>query len=903
MGLFSSKKIISVSSTLYSMSGTDEDSTDYLKATLYASVISNSDSIADDLTKSYFSGPGMKQKNFFNYSVRNSLAGLPSASIETTLEVDPDVIKNHIPIASSPSGMINVVQSSEITNGDPEAFFERWVLSNYPERNSEDWLGEVDHLTGTFHIQFPNGDYYSFQDSSYSSDKRYITASYFQILENNTQPLQEGLSVTVSTQQDVSSFSLVSQSGTTQTITLSRIDDVTEEWSDSTPTNTYQQNADVSGTLNRSVDTYEKTDLIGVSGLEIEGLFTRLTYTGSDVVVGGYSNTVVTQEDMGGGVTKTTTTVTSGEQINIQWDEKEDTQEILEYTVINNLQIFIYEIGTGNTTLDALASENVPVDFQEFYPFLPLRIDNKSLSDSEYVTNGLYEETKKAYRRASDSKNIDDILDEIEDNESIEDIDYAYITYGVPLNTDSDASKKYAFKFMEKLTQFQNSTQSNISLFQTSINDYTNALADLLVWENTDWDSVDWEDRIDPPELPNLTIPEASSIVIKSQSSLMPSFDIRIQWNHIEIDQITGVFDYDLKDGNFRSAEEGELQFVKGPTITWEERVGLIEEDVVSTSNSRDNTLESMIMYWQVSSTEYKRITVYGMKHFNFIYGGKYVSIGTDEALDDTEISGFLFPLHQPTLKELSIVDYTQIATENVFILFNSYQVTKQKWYQSGIFKVFLVVFILIVAVIINPTAFSAGTGILGSNVAVGTALGLTGTAALVSGVVANYLAAVVVSQLLTQAGNELFGEKWGALFAAISSFAIGVSISGTQLFSAQNLLNFGNVLANGYSGFVQGEISELNETIEQEREEYEEQMEYINDLMDGLGGNDLNFNPLYLTDSVNGNDFTNQSRGYTPETSDEFIQRTTMVGSDIVEITFSMVYDYVDVAKTLPKN
>ena len=200
-----------------------------------------------------------------------------------------------------------------------------------------------------------------------------------------------------------------------------------------------------------------------------------------------------------------------------------------------------------------------------------------------------------------------------------------------------------------------------------------------------------------------------------------------------------------------------------------------------------------------------------------------------------------------------------------------------------------------------QPRTVCAGGGILGSNLAIGATLGLTGTAAIVAGVVANYLASVIVAEVLKIVGTELFGEKFGALFAAIAGLAIGAVASGGFTFDAAGILKIGNALANGYAGFVAAEIGELAEDFETEQDAYQEQMDYINDLIAGLGGNNLQFNPLFLTDSVQGNG--GSARGYLPETADQFIRRTTMTGSDVVEITHSMVYDFVEVQQTLPRN
>ena len=48
------------------------------------------------------------------------------------------------------------------------------------------------------------------------------------------------------------------------------------------------------------------------------------------------------------------------------------------------------------------------------------------------------------------------------------------------------------------------------------------------------------------------------------------------------------------------------------------------------------------------------------------------------------------------------------MATANVHILFNSYTVTKQRWYQRGTFKILLIIIIIVVVVVINPGLFAA---------------------------------------------------------------------------------------------------------------------------------------------------------------------------------------------------
>lgn len=537
---------------------------------------------------------------------------------------------------------------------------------------------------------------------------------------------------------------------------------------------------------------------------------------------------------------------------------------------------------------------------------MPLRINNVSLKDPIYDSttgNGLYDEMARAYKRGFGyQKSISSLIDSVEENESIDDIDYAYLCFGVSLNVKEEACRRYVFNFFERLLPFQQGGSSSaMSNFQAQVAAYNAALVALREWEalvaNAEAGGV-YSDIPPRPQLPALPVPPSNTIRL-NEAEL--GFDLRLVWVHAEIDQFTGQFDIDPATAGFQPAKKDDIVFRNGADFTWQRRESYNtrdgEEERLVTS-----TIPSMQIYWQTSDNTYRVMTIWGLVHYNYVYGGKAVVITSKEALEDNEESGFLVPLHYPTMLEMGIVDYTQMSTANSFILFNSYTITKQRWYQRGIFKILLVILIIVVAVVVAPGAFAGGGGILGGNLAIGSALGLTGTAAIVAGVVANYIASIIIAEVLKVVGTALFGEKWGALFAAIAGFALGAAISGTNLFSAEGLLGLGNAIANGYAGWVQGDIAEMQGDLEADRNEYEERMDYINDLIADLGGgNGLNFNPIFLTErSGNGR---GSGGSYLPETADEYIRRTTMTGSDIVELTHSMVYDYVDVAKTLPRN
>lgn len=905
MGLFSDTKTINVSSVLYNMAGDENDRPNFLKGTIFGSVIGNSPSLADDLTGAHFNGPGMKQRQFFRWADSVNMSGLPSATITNSIALDTSIVGGEIPISPTPVGLILTCYSANVSEGNPDAWLERWILENHPTRIGEDWLGDYDPVTNSFSVEFPNNDFFSWSNVTapvYDPSKRYVVGKYIETTTSSEGTIVYGTPTSgVLTLPDLTGWTLDGSTGSFTTSNLVRFRTTVWTYSDATPPATVEDNvsADVSGNLNTSVDNYSREVPVTNNGIEVEGERQFWTFTGTDSITNDYEDVQVTYTDMGGGVTRTETSTTTGEQVTPSWTSQYDTQPIFYGQVSGYEQVFLYEVGTGNTTLDTLVDSVDTSDLQEFFPFMPLRINNVSVGESMY--DSLRAEMTKGYKRAFQGKKFSDLIALVEDNPSVDDIDYAYLIFGVSLNVKEVSCKKYLYNFFETLKTYQSAGSSGaIAALNSQIASYNTALSDLNVWLSTDWGSSIWGSIPTRPAIPAITPPAVNTIRL-NDSSL--GFDIRLNWIDITTDQIAGTYetDPDITSG-LVTPLKGEFHLCVGADIVYTERDSYNNYAVGSSVKETTHTIPSMHIYWQVDDNSYRKMTIYGLVHENYIYGGKSVKITSTEALADTDESGFVVPLHYPTFSAMGIVDYTQMATANCHIMFNCYTVTVQKWYEKLIFKILLLILIIVVAVILSPGSFAAGGGLLGGNLAVGAALGLTGTAAIVAGVVANYIASIIVSEVLKVVGTALFGEKWGAVFAAIAGFALGAAISGVKLWSAEGLLGLGNAVANGYAGWTQANIAEMGEALDEDREDYEKRMDYIDGLIRGLGGNDLNFNPLFLTDTGRRGNGRGSS-GYMPETADEYIRRTTMTGSDIVELTHSMVYDFVDVSKTLPRN
>ena len=906
MGLFGSKKIY-VSSSVYNLAGDEADRPNFLKSSLFSAVMNPYETfLGESIVRNYLTGPGITQRSFFNWAVRNDIAGIPTLTVRNAVTVDPTVVAPYIPLAGTPVGLATVIQTSELTDGDYTIWAEQYILANNPTENGTEWAADYDSDLHQINIQYEGGGTVSFPAGTFDKDKQYVVARYYQILPAEVQSLVVGaVTLDVLTPPSTAGYSLDATANQTAEgpYTLNQTVTETKSYDNGDPDIVTVTNPVTSGLMwDPILRTYGRIDYLGGDGNSGET-------TSQEKWMYQTENREVTIDNVGEttfvvnpnvpvpGVTETVTTNTAGDFLTAIYDWSEDTQDTILEKIYVTPQIWIYEVGTGNATLDALVVEATPTLTPEYYPFLPVRLNNVSIMDAGYAT--LFAETKKAYRKATKGQNIEGVVEEVEANPDIGDIDYSYIQWGVSVNVIDESCKKYLYEFFKNQIPRQNTSPATIVALKANIAAYDTLVADHTAWVEAQDNPLDPLWGTAKPGVPALGDPESTTIRLISDHPSLGGFDNRYTWVNINETNETGVG----KVG----AVQGDIWFEDGETLTWEVVSGggvLLFPSFLKTTK----TLNELILFKQTSANTYTRMSIYGMVHENFIYGGKSVRTTLKEGVDDAEASVFIVPLHAPTVKSLGIKDFTQMATANTWITFNSYLVVKKKWYQTFLGMLLIIIAIVVISVLISPAAVGGATGALGTNATVGAGLGFAAgsTAAIVAGAVTNAIAAIIISRAITEVSTDIFGEKWGSIIGAIAGFAVNYGISNgfdsftmSDLLQPEQLLKFSSAIANGYSGMVQAEISDVMGLMTENQEEYDRATSSIEELMRSQGLlNDLAFNPMSLTDSVEGNG----SGSYTPELLDEFINRTTMTGGDIVDVTLSMVSNYGDLQLSLPR-
>lgn len=887
MGLFSSKKKITVGSSMYNLAGAIEDRIQYLPTTINTKIIAHTDAtVGETIQDSLIRGPGMRMRAYARWARTQGYTdriGMKSGKLSVGSNINMAAIQDSIPHAVDEEVFI---QTAEIDIADYGFWADQWMLENHPDQVSSNYEIDFDEELNEIKILFNDVVTYTFQPVGFDPNANYLYVSYMLVKRNQIGPLVPGTETSVPDEASLPDTSDYTLTDTTTTPSSEDLEDdvlVEISYSDGRPNETSTTTTPHTDTYSDVESVYEKTVF---SGQNIAGsalLSVRHVQTN---FMKGYIKTEVSvdtqSEDIGGGVIKTTKTTTTTESIDFHWSFRKDYQEIV-LSEWSPMHVIIYQEGTGNPAYDAMFLPDV--DMGSFLPFIPLRRWAKFIDEDNFPA--LYKWTTKAVKWSMDKK-ITYINDQLKDNDSIGDIDFAYLSFGVSLNTKEKAGLKYIYKFFQAVISRGAGGTAEYTAWLTAWN-AANTLQ--LAWAK-------WKDAqanpLDPlygtPEPPQAVYPNRPLKQLKVYSD-STNYNMTVLWTGIEeVEDVPGL--------GRPGAKKGDIWFVQNNSQAFKELL-------VSSGNLDDRIFEDSLisLYWQDKEDSYRVLGMTGLHHTNIVYKGKGVDIDGPQALNDPEESGFIIPLHEGVLKSMSLKDSTQLSTACSYMILNYYTVTKQRWYTKSWFKIALIVAVIVVTIVTWGAGAPAGAGVLGTAASVGTAIGLAGTAAIIAGAAINAVAGMLIAQLMMQASTTLFGPEVGAIIGAVASIAVvsmgtsmangGTAMSGLQaMTSPVNLMKISAAAGNGLSEAAQGKMAELNKDMVELQNDYKNKMtEIYTAWAENLGFNKSTIDIQALTESA--------KVDHVYEAMDTFLTRTLWTGTDIANITNEMVSDFFDASIT----
>lgn len=891
MGFFSSKTKYYVASQVYNLAGDLDDRPDYQKSLTFQSTLLGDD-IAIRIRDGIFKGPGFNLRAFQKWCNKSYTMGLPTADITGDDVASVTPIQNQIPLPSgSPAGTKNIVISAMLTDADGEIWAEDYLLRNHPKLLGKVWTYEQSDVNNEITISFADATPdIVFTPSNWNSTARYVVARYVTSSPgtNGANELQGSYGpYRLLTSVGLRGYTEINRANRpVQSFVLARKDTLRVEFKDDRrPQVTVDQTTqNVSHTPELII--YRKTENKG---------FVRGT---KRVQMVQYQKNLITNKSKR--VLFTRNTLELSDRTEIRTIEQEVLDDAFTYTYytqnrsgveLSNQKIFIYRVGTGNAVLDNLRVNKATQ--REFLPMLPLRIDNTFIDDNRW--SNIYPIVNKAYKRAF-SDDVDKLLTDLKDNKDIDDIDFAFMVFGVMINEPDNAGKEYMYEFLRGLIAYQQTSKTDWKAYQARLAQQSKKTVSYNRWNHAATNNLREQVNTPEPDMPQYAPPAKSNFVLDAAIPDMPWYNITLSWSYISETLGIGVG----KPG----AKAGDIWFERGvtqkgdadPNIDYDKNFILeyMRNSAIKNSNRQ------IFLYHQTGKLTYRKLEIVGLEHSNYVYKNKSVVTNAYDVINDKdEESSFYFPLHMPTVKRLSLKTQNQLAYCSRLLLLNCYVKKKIRWYQRGIFKViFAIAMIAITFITMGAGAMAAMPGLLGTNMAVGTMLGLAGTAAILAGAVVNMVAAMILTAVIQKGSVALFGEKWGNLIGAVAgffAFQMGgqFQITGNwqmnfnTMFQPQNLIKMTDAVAKGFSGFVQARMNEIMGDYENIAQEYKDQTKVIEDKMKELFGSDIWFDPTILMDMSGVDD------GSLRESSNSFLERTLLTGSDIAEMTNAVISEF----------
>ena len=570
---------------------------------------------------------------------------------------------------------------------------------------------------------------------------------------------------------------------------------------------------------------------------------------------------VVTRPFQTGDVTRGSTTVTvietDGEertttlQVNTVTDGTTTTITTKETVVQKSRsKYFIYQLGKGTyPAIDALA--DTLIQSGSYFPAIPLRVNNEDWTDEEHQKTELYKTSKKLLGHLG--LKIDEMSKIINGNRDVKNIDYGFVVQGVPINAKTQASRMYLFEFFNELMTTQSYNKPDFDTWKAG----NKKLA-----------------------------PNINTLEIFHPDNRTNNYNIKLQWQYVSRQNFAGQ----VKPG----ARIGDMDVQVGTKQQWEITQGGF--GAVRLVSGVDGT--SIYFRKQISANQYAEIEVCGLVFQNFVYNGKYVELTATEVFetedDEEPEEGLLIPLDMNALNNMNLRWRTQLSYESSFIVFNCYQIVKQKWYQTGAFKIIMAIIAIVIIILSWGTATGPVAGIWGTMYGALLYVGVNYLIAQIIVALLYYLAMMIIMKLLTAVGTKLFGETWGRVFAVIVMIIVtwgagtgeAVSTATTQTsVTAVQILQGLTAVAQVVNAYSTGQQIEIAEDLAKLSEAYKADMKEIEDMSKEMLDTNL--------DLIDIQGLINTQKRFMLEGPSEFLQRTLMTGSEICELTSGLVDNF----------
>lgn len=886
MGLFSGKKRVKVQSTILNLAGDIGNRPNFLKTIIFDQTMHKPhNSYSQALTTSYINGQGIKLRRVVPYSNRvgyTALTGQNKARISTVGSIDVSQLSSVLSFRLQKE--VAVIEA-EIDSAYIVMWADQWLMLNHPSLANSEYDADFNVITKEIDITFiATGHKFSFLPTNYVSSGEYLYVTYRDREAGVSEPLViYGPVEEVPSLPSMVDWTVVSENTVNSVFSWVKRTTVSRDYTDGS----YQKDdviaEDIEETHPTTHQHYNKT--VAITG----GSITYDAYHDTTFkLVPTTVTTEVTTADY-----KETTVVDSFELVPAFYTNVDAVNTTMEGR--GPTRIFIYRKGGGDAQLDAFFLSST--DGGDYLPFVPLKTDLDPGDSPEiiYIDKNtmpdLYDANVKLMRKVSGkSSNYDDMLAKLKESNGAKDINYAYVMFGVSINTPDTSAMVYLFKFFRNMMGSGTGDPAYIS-FKAAWDTAEQSVKDWNAWYMAQSDPTSpMFGLVEPGVLP---YPSAPTKTVSIVSNNKFNLNYKISWNGLKLTKGTGKAKPKIKT-HYGAMEKGAASTLNQTGLMGNKVYSNVITSVTGFSNPAGGEI---IIYYQVDDNNWEAIHVYGLTSSNIIHDGKGTYTEAVVELDKTDESALIIPLNNAIFRSMPLVAATQMTTGCMYMIINTYQEWEKKYYQTDWFKVIIIVIVVVLSVFSGGAAAPLA-GTVGGTAA--TAIGLTGLASIIFATVVNAIAGLVISRILTAAATAIFGEQIGLIVGAIasmvamnamSSFAAGQQFNVMDAFNPDSLMKLTTTVAKDFGEMYAKDTAKIMAESATMMEQYKKESDKLTQAYDSEFGNRAVFDPLKFLES---------SEQLYFENSDAFLQRTLMTGSDIAELSIGSISMMADIGTML---
>lgn len=444
-----------------------------------------------------------------------------------------------------------------------------------------------------------------------------------------------------------------------------------------------------------------------------------------------------------------------------------------------------------------------------------------------------------------DDKYYEEISKSVQDSIKQSEVAWVYLLFGLPTNTCSLAyAARYALQFFKMLTvpDWYNCIKGSVNTRKCGHRQWTNHSWAWVANYHFSW-SISWSEYqcgIGKCPAPNLS--------------------------------------------TIRAGEAGVCKYNDVPTL-W--------------SQTSDNTWE----YIQVSGYS---------TSFLSIKNGKSGHIGSEGWFDtlwqevDTKrnFSKAIIPFSKEVFAHIPLSDLTDCQQYMPHIGVTAYKVVKKKWYQTGIFKVVMMVIMIVITVIVSIYCPPAGAAVGAGSVTLATVA--SAFLKVIISMAICYAIGIVLNFLLYPILDDLFGPMFATVVTQIISIAVTAYFMGgldtssitAELAKPQSWLAITNAVINGYAKIIAERTMEIIKKMQRTMAELLGKQKDVDEAQAKYNsGNQQNILTQLYGFRWDGAKST--LNDCVVEGGDSFIRRTLFTGSDIAENTVKSVEYFAETSSS----